>query len=455
MLKRYGMFHIFFHFTMNKHIRIPVAFFLLFSAVIFSTQPAEARDALTDTHLDSTVRDHKLIFFGKGEEPAPDSTATLIYKFYEDQFRHFSDPLAPYFLFLSKDSKLAMGIGGCVRMRGYFDWGGALPAPGFAPYLIPMRKDPLRMKYLGTTPAGSALFFRVIGRNKRLGDYQLYIEANFNGYEARDFHLKKAYAIINDFTIGYANSTFSDPMALPPTVDASGPNAKLSATNVLVRWMHNFKKGFSIAASVETPSNQIDVTVDTTAKVSQYIPDIAAFGQYSWGRSNHVRLAGILRTHSYRNLLLGRNRNVLGWGVQASTALHPIPEITVYGAFNFGHGYASLGGDWLMGNYDLVPDPDRPGKLYSPFCYGGYGAVQYNFTPDLFVSATFGGSRYDPSKGAAPSEYKEGLYFAANVYWYLTQRISCAAEFNLGRRENFDGESRWARRVGLMAQFSF
>lgn len=61
MLKRYGMFHIFFHFTMNKHIRIPVAFFLLFSAVIFSTQPAEARDALTDTHLDSTVRDHKLI----------------------------------------------------------------------------------------------------------------------------------------------------------------------------------------------------------------------------------------------------------------------------------------------------------------------------------------------------------------------------------------------------------
>lgn len=113
-----------------------------------------------------------------------------------------------------------MGIGGCVRMRGYYDWDGAIPASGFAPYLIPMNPDPAHDRNFGTTPAGSTLFFRVIGRNKSLGDYQLYIEANFNGYQGRDFHLKKAYAVINDFTIGYANSSFSDQGALPPTVDA-------------------------------------------------------------------------------------------------------------------------------------------------------------------------------------------------------------------------------------------
>lgn len=38
--------------------------------------------------------------------------------------------------------------------------------------------------------------FRVLGRNKSLGDYQLYIETNFNGYASRDFHLKKAYAML-------------------------------------------------------------------------------------------------------------------------------------------------------------------------------------------------------------------------------------------------------------------
>jgi len=416
---------------------------------------AEFRRNLTDIHNDSALKSHKIIYFGKGEEPEPDSTSLLIKKFYEDQFRHFQDPLAPYFLFLSKDNKLAMGMGGCVRMRGYFDWGGSIPSPGFAPYLIPMSKDPLRRKYLGTTPAGTALFFRVIGANKSLGDYQLYIEANFNGYQARDFRIKKAYGVINDWTIGYANSTFSDPGALPPAVDASGPNAKMSATSVLIRWLHAFKKGWSMAASVETPSDQIATVEGETAKVQQWIPDVAVFGQFSWNSSDHVRLAAIYRSLPYRNLLSHKNHMVAGWGLQFSGIYHPFRMITLYGAVNGGQGYSSLGGDWLMGNYDLISDPDVKGKMYAPYCYGGYFAIQYNFTPDIFISATYGVSRYHPQKAVDPSDYKSGMYIAANVFWYLTPRISCAAEFNLGRRENQDGESAWARRLGAYVQFSF
>ena len=153
------------------------------------------------------------------------------------------------FLFMSKDARLAMGIGGAVRMRGYYDWGGAIPASGFAPYLIPMDPAPEKMRKLGTTPAGTCLFFRVIGRNKTLGTYQLYIEANFNGYSSRDFHLKKAYAIINDFTVGYAPSTFSDLAAIAPTVDAQGPNNKISPTRVLVRYMPAIRDRWYLAVS--------------------------------------------------------------------------------------------------------------------------------------------------------------------------------------------------------------
>lgn len=414
---------------------------------------ADARN-LTDIATDSIINDHKIIFFGEGETANQDSINNTIRKFYFDQFRHFSDPLAPYFLFMSKDSQLAMGIGGCVRMRGYFDWGGAIPSPGFAPYLIPMAHNPLRDKYFGSTPAGTSLFFRVIGNNKALGEYQLYIETNFNGYNSRDLHLKKAYAVINDFTIGYANSTFSDPTALPPIVDASGPNCKMSATSVLLRWMHNLPKGFAVAASVETPSEQI-MTDEYTAKVSQYVPDIAAFGQYSWGSGNHLRLAGIVRFLPYRDLLTSKNHNVAGWGLQISGVWHPYSRFTVYGCFNGGYGYAGLGGDWLMGNYDLVIDPDRPGHLYAPAAFGGYGAIQYNIMHNLFVSTTAGGAAYHPSKSVAPDEYRNGLYIATNIYWNLTPRIQIAGEFNLGRRENADGTTRWARRIGAMAQFSF
>lgn len=409
----------------------------------------------TDILADSTLKSHKLIFFGDGYNPSADSVENTIRRFYADQFRHFQDPLAPYFLFMSKDTKLAMGMGGCVRMRAYYDWGGAIPSPGFAPYLIPMTDVPTRKRYLGTTPAGTALFFRVIGRNKKLGEYQLYIEANFNGYQARDFHLKKAYGVINDWTIGYTNSTFSDPGALPPGVDASGPNAKMSATAVLVRWSKSFRKGWSMAASVEAPSDQIDAKPDISAKVEQYIPDVALFGQYVWGKSNHIRLAGILRSIPYRNLIQGKNHIVEGWGLQLSGVWHPERSVTLYGMLNGGKGYSSLGGDLLMGNYDLINDPRKPGKMYAPPSFGYYAAVQYNFTPTVFATAIVGGSHYRPYHDAAPTEYNDGLYLAFNAFWYLTERISCGAEFNLGRRQNFNGSSRWARRAEVMAQFSF
>ena len=63
--------------------------------------------------------------------------------------------------------------------------------------------------------------------------------------------------IINNFTIGYANSTFSDPAALPQIIDAQGPNNKITPTNVLVRWMPTLGKKWIGAISIETPTNQI------------------------------------------------------------------------------------------------------------------------------------------------------------------------------------------------------
>lgn len=43
-----------------------------------------------------------------------------------------------------------------------------------------------------------------------------------------------------------------------------------------------------------------------------------------------------------------------------SSVAHPTRNITTYCSVNYGRGYAGMGGDLLMGNYDLVPDPERP-----------------------------------------------------------------------------------------------
>ena len=258
---------------------------------------------------DSLVKDQNIIMFGSKQSVSADSIRSIVESFYYDQFRHFQDPAAPYFMFISRDANLAMGIGGMVRMRGYYDWGGSVNNPAFTPANIPTSDNPLTSRLLGTTPSGTCLFFRVIGRNPKVGTYQLYIEANFQGYGGRDFHLKKAYAIINDWTIGYAPSTFSDEAAMPPVIDAGGPAMKMSNTNVLVRYMHQFHSGFVVAGSVETPSMTVQNDADgATAARNLFLPNVAAFVQYQWSKNEHVRLAAIGRSLPYRDMLTATNR---------------------------------------------------------------------------------------------------------------------------------------------------
>lgn len=418
-------------------------------------------ESLNDKFVQNVVRSNKFVFIdGKPADAAElehytDSVRQKITAFYYDQFHHFMDPGAPYFLFLSKDAKLAMGIGGAVRMRAYYDWNGAMPSAGFSPALIPIPADPTDMKHFRTTPSGTSIFFRVLGQNKSLGEYQLYIECNFSGYQGLDFKLKKAYAIINDFTVGYASSTFSDPAALPPTIDAQGPANKITPTSVLVRYMPVIRNKWVLAASLETPSTEIGADNKNTKAVSNWLPDFAAFAQFQWGPDQHVRLAGILRTLSYRDLLTSRNHNIIGGAVMLSATGHPHEAVTLYGNANYGCGYASLGGDLMMGANDLIADAREPGKLYAPQSFGWCAGVKYNFTPMLFASVAASQTRFLPRHPASPDTYKYGIEASANLFWNMTARMQVAIEYDYGYRRNFSGTGRSAHRIGAMCNFSF
>lgn len=414
-----------------------------------------------DAQKEALLNDHKIIYIDGKPENAnstqhQDSIRNLVENFFYDQFQSFSDPAAPYFLFMSRDADLAMGIGGCVRIRGWYDIDAAIPANSFMPYLIPMVKDPANDSKLGATPAGSTLFFRVIGKNKKWGDYQIYIEANFNGYGGSDFHLKKAYAQLNKVTIGYASSTFSDPAALPPTVDANGPTNKISPTSVLVRWMNTYKQRWTIAGSVELPKNAaVETVAGKIGTASQTVPDVAAFVQYAWGKSEHVRLAALARSIPYEDLESHTRHHKFGWGLQLSTVAHPISPLTLYAIFNCGQGHESTTGDLQVGNYDLVPTPYTATDMYAPFSLGYCIGAQYNFLPNLFASVSFSDSRYLPKSPREASEYRYGNILLANVFWNLTPRIQAGMEFDTGVRKNWSGQSRRADRVGAMIQFSF
>ena len=387
---------------------------------------------------------------------SPDSIRSMIDLFYVDQFRHFQDPRAPYFLFMSKDANLAMGIGGVVRMRAWGDWNGSIPANGFVPYLIPVPEDPTQQHKLAATPAGTAMFFKVIGRNSRVGNYLAYIECNFDGYNNVGFKLKKAYVTVNDFTVGYSLTTFSDPAANPPTIDGAGPNGEINKSAVMLRWLHRIKRNWIVSAALEIPKSMVDADNVHTKALSDWTPDVIGFGQYEWDNGNqHVRLSGLLRMIPYRDLSINENVNKIGWGLQLSTVFKPFKRLTLYNSINVGEGIGSYTNDLQIGNYDLVADPDNPNDLYAPMSIGLTAGMKYNFTPNLYAGVAMGEMRYLPKHGVNDNEYKYGLYGAVNLFWDINPRLQVGIEYLYGRRTNFNGEHASANRCDALFQFSF
>ena len=438
---------------MKKHI-IPALAVILGTSAIHASTPRE-------TAHDSLKVSHKVIIMDgdKSSTPSSDSIARMMQVFYEDQFRHATEPAAPHFMFMTKNTNFAMGIGGAIKLRGWYDWRGALPGSNFNPYLIPMNPDQTNMRALGISLSGTSIYLRAAGRNSRLGTYGLYIEGEFSGYDGNGFKLNKAYATLNDWTFGLASTTFSDPAALPPTVDSQGPNNKVDASAVLVRYMHTWKDHWTIAGSIENPATlKITGDEENTKVVRQWVPDLGFFAQYQWGKDNlqHIRLAATTREMSYRNLIKQKNKHTVGWGLQLSSVFNPVSPLTVYTTVNGGRGIASLGGDWMLNNYDMVSDQNEPGVLYSPYVLGYMIGMQYHFSPKVSVSTAWGQARYYPRSHAADNdEYKYGVYGAANVFYNITPRVYVGVGYNIGKRSNFGGSHRVAHRIGLLAAFAF
>lgn len=400
-----------------------------------------------------------MIYFGEDDgSTTSEDYDRLAGMFYLDQFRHAQDPRAPYFLLMSRDAQLAMGVGGQVTALGFYDFDGVVDGTDFAPYLIPMPRNPGDNTGFQTSLSQSSLFMSVFGNYKSLGKFQVYLQGGFSGPK-NTFKMKKAYVTTRDITFGLAKSTFTDPGSQPSTVETEGPNSAVNDTRFLLRYMHEFKHGMSIAVSGEYPDDTYE-TVDGVNETGHvWMPDFAAFVQYGWAKGQHLRLSGILRPMRYRNLIKQENAHILGYGVSLSTVFRPVPALTVMAAGNTGRGIGSMVNDLSFGSNDLMSlSGDELGKMYAPRSFGWYAALQYNFRPNVFSTLIVSQERLlvkSNTDGYGPNAYKYGLYGTANVFWDITPRCQAGAEFNIGKRVNLNGDNRLAYRLGLLAQFSF
>lgn len=403
---------------------------------------------------EAIINSTKVIYVGDSDKPIPanDSVTTLIRQFYEEQYRQFYDPDAPSFMFMTKDADLAMGVGGKVVMRGWFDWNGSQDTPDFFPYDIAVPADPTQKRCLGASMNETSIFMTLLGRKNRFS-YTVYVQAAFSD---KAFKLKKAYVKLNDFTLGLANTTFEDGDAIAPTVESQGPNGQVGKTQILARYSHSFSNGISTGIGVEFPSSSQDVVDGQTEACRDYVPDVAAMVQYSWnGGDSHIRASGLLRTMAYRNLLTATNHNVIGWGAQLSGVIDIGHPAVVYFSGLIGRGVGSYEGDLSEGNFDLVGVNDSPGRMIAPLAMGLTAGIQYNFSSRVFACVAAGETRYFEKHPIATDTYKYGLYGAVNLFWKITPRFLSGIEYVVGKRKNFDGNHAGANRIDAILTYSF
>lgn len=89
---------------------------------------------------------------------------------------------------------------------------------------------------------------------------------------------------------------------------------------------------------------------------------------------------------------------------------------------------------------------------------GWYAGLQYNFSKRVFASATYSQSHLFSKQDFAANngtQYRRGQYVVANVFWNVCPNLQVGAEYLHGCRHNFDGDSRWANRINVSAQYHF
>lgn len=200
------------------------------------------------------------------------------------------------------------------------------------------------------------------------------------------------------------------------------------------------------------------LTNDNLSIGSQRMPNFPAYLQYGWNSKCHLRAAAIVRSMTYDNLVANKAESETGWGVLLSTTFNLCSKVQVYGQGVYGRGISQYMNDLSNLNVDIVPDPDKAGRMQVLPMMGWYAGLQYNITPNVFVSSTYSQSRLysENDYPSTPSEqYRYGQYLVANLFWNITSDLQVGAEYLRGWRTDFNDQTRHANRLNLAVQYSF
>lgn len=435
-----------------KYIHLPSSLLLLLALMLPCRSRAQDHPARYHLEKVEVIKSHS------GDTV---NEETVYNVFVDNAPKAYNVPGAPRFAIVGKDKKFYLGIGGQVKATVSYDFGHPIDnGYDFTTSAIPMTIKKGNEGLVQFNAATSGLFINFAALPGTKDQIGVYLNANFTNGTNYGFSLQYAYLKYRGITAGYNYSLFSDMAAAPPSIDNEGPPGFTAIPKGVVDYIYNLDTHWSFGAGIEMPI--LSGTNGTESyTVSQRVPDIPVYVQYSWGGgASWLRASGIIRNMLYRDVVADKNRNNVGWGVKLSGSASLCPLVTAYYQAAYGHGITSYFQDLYEGGLDMVPDAATPGKMSTVKAWGGYIGLQYNLSKNVFATTTYShlrnyASQYDG--GATPwgEQYKYAQYALANVMWRINSVVQTGIEYIYGRRVDQSGAQAHDSRIQTMLQISF
>ncbi|MDE6272337.1 MAG: porin [Muribaculaceae bacterium] len=367
----------------------------------------------------------------------------------------------PHFAVFGKKDQFYLGIGGQLKVTLGEDWGAPLDNPNeFITSDISEAAPGNRNKFL-ISAMQSMIYLNFVGLPNTENQIGAFLGMNFlNDYVPV---LQYAYLKWRGLKAGYDYTTFSDNGAVPPTIDYEGPNASTAFPTPMISYTYSFgkQKAWSATLGLELP--QYSITPDKfTSSISQGVPDIPIALKYSWNKQQDwIRASAVVRNLIYRNDIIEKNVDIVGWGIEISGTSEIAPGLRGFWQGVYGHGIDSYIQDLNGLNMDLTPCGSLI-PLKASKAWGAFGGLQYDFTDDVYSSISYSHVRnYAKPWASGLSEtewggqYRYAQYAVANVFWNVNTILTTGLEYIYGRRVNNDGTQAHTNRMQAMVQLTF
>lgn len=275
-----------------------------------------------------------------------------------------------------------------------------------------------------------------------------FVEADFFGSGANNndaLRLRHAYGRIGRLTAGQTWTTFTDPSAVPSTLDFEGAVSNVNRRQGLVRLDFPLVvEGLSWAVALENPRINLETPVGVQGSGRTETPDFVTRLRFETDEAE-FQAAMVLRELGFQRI--GESVvTEIAYGFNFTGSALLTQRTKVYSQITFGEGIGSY-----RGSVDVVSTGPDTAEVLPMF--GWMFGVKQAWTDRLSSNLTVSELTLDRVAGQDPTNLRSTTYLAINLIQNPYERVFWGVEYLHGIRENQNRDSASANRLQMSFGF--